>query len=545
MSVRTDVSDGDVARIPSRGPLVVVANHPFGLLEALVIERVLARVRPDVKILANSLLAVIPELQERLILVEPFESREAKRANTKPVRQVLEWLRDGHAMLCFPAGEVSHLDLRQRAITDPQWNDNIVRFARNTRSAVLPVFVTGGNSPLFQVMGMMDPRFRTARLLHEFTNKEHQRVSSRIGTVMPSEAFEQFESDRELTRYLRHRTYLLGSRKTSQHPALRMGIKRLRPIAATAPTARMAEEIAALPPDQCLTGNEEFSVYIAEAHQIPCILPEIGRLREIAFREEGEGTGQPRDLDRFDRDYQQLFVWSRQHARISGGYRLASSADLLERRGIGGLYTSSLFDFREDFFDRLGPALELGRSFVIPEYQKQYAPLLLLWKAIAMVVSRRPDHPILFEAVSISNDYQPVSRSLMVRYLATHQRSVELSCRVRPRRPFNPFRRSTDGEAISLMLRSVDDLSTVTADIEPDGKGIPILLKQYLRLGGKVLGFNVDSAFSNALDVLIMVDLRQTQPAILQRYLGRHAAADFLAWHDLRKNGADSVIHCS
>lgn len=535
MDVEAVISDADLARIPREGPLVVVANHPFGLLEGLLLARLLDKVRPDVRILANSLLGFVPEMNHRLILVDPFGTKDSVRANGKGVREVLSWLGDGGALLAFPAGEVSHFDFKQRAIIDPCWNEKIARFIRHTRSTALPMFIGGANSLAFQLMGMVNARLRTACLLHELANKDHQRVEIRVGAPLPWASLRSLESDVETIRYLRYRTYLLAER-TSATPAVASGavarnVKDIRPIAPAVPSRMIELEVAALAPEQCLASSNGLDTYIAEPLQIPAALAEIGRLREIAFRAEGEGTGHTSDLDSFDTYYQHLFIWSREERRILGAYRLASSRDVLNSRGANGLYTSTLFEYREEFFKRLGPAIELGRSFVVPEYQKQYAPLLLLWKGISALVARRPDHPILFGAVSISSDYQPVSRRLMVRYLEAHQLSPDLASLVRPRKPFHATHRGTDNESISLMLRDAEELSTVTADIEPDGKGIPVLLKQYLRLGGKLLGFNLDPAFSNALDGLIMVDLRQTSSAILQRYLGKEAAARFVAWH--------------
>jgi len=173
----------------------------------------------------------------------------------------------------------------------------------------------------------------------------------------------------------------------------------------------------------------------------------------------------------------------------------------------------------------------MGRSFVVPDYQKQYAPLLLLWKGIGLFVAANPSRPVLFGPVSISNDYNPVSRRLIVRYLEAQESVRDLGAFVKPRRRFPTVARGADNEAISLMLRNTDELSAVTADIEPDGKGIPILLKQYLKLGGKLLAFNLDPAFSNALDGLILVDLRHTAPAILNRYMGPAGAGNFLSYH--------------
>ncbi len=537
MDVQPVMSDADMARIPRQGPLVVVANHPFGLLEGLLLARLLDKVRPDVRILANSVLGFVPEMNRRLILVDPFGSKESVRTNGKGVREVLGWLGRGGALLAFPAGEVSHFDFRQRAITDPLWNEKIVRFIRHTRSTVLPMFINGANSMTFQLMGMVHARLRTARLLHELANKDHQRVEIRVGTPAPWETLQSLGSDAETIRYLRCRTYLL-SHRTPAAPAVAIfknPLKHSRSVAPSVAPDVIGREVAALGPEQRLAENNGLEIYLAEAGQIPAALAEIGRLREIAFRAEGEGTGRARDLDAYDTYYQHLFIWSRPEQQIIGAYRLASSRDVLKSRGISGLYTSTLFDYRPEFFERLGPAIELGRSFVRREFQKQYAPLLMLWKGIAALVARRPDHPILFGAVSISDDYKPVSRRLIVRYLEAHQRSPELAGLLRARKPFHATRRGADNESISLMLRDVEELSALTADIESDGKGIPILLKQYLRLGGKLLGFNVDPRFSDALDGLIMVDLRQTPGAILQRYLGKEAAARFVAYHELKR----------
>ena len=535
MDVEPVISESDLARIPREGPLIIAANHPFGLLEGLVLARLLDKVRPDVRILANSLLGFVPEMNHRLILVDPFGGKDSAHANGRGVRQVLAWLDRGGALLAFPAGEVSHFDLRQRAITDPRWNERIIRFLRHTRSTVLPMFIGGANSFTFQLAALVNARLRTACLLHELANKDHQRVEIRVGAPLPWSNLRTLGSDAETIRYLRYRTYLLAHRPPSVAAVTVRSSNDTRPIAPAVPSRAIEREVSSLPPEQRLAESNGLEVYLAEPGQIPAGLAEIGRLREIAFRAEGEGTGRDRDLDSFDTYYQHLFIWSRDGRRILGAYRLASSRDVLASRGASGLYTSTLFEYRPGFFARLGPAIELGRSFVRSEYQKHYAPLLLLWKGIAAVIARRPDHPVLFGAVSISNDYQPVSRRLIVRYLEAHQLESDLAPLVRPRKPFHAGRRGTDNESISLMLRDVEELSTITGDIEPDGKGVPVLLKQYLRLGGKLLGFNVDAAFSNALDGLIMVDLRQTPRALQQRYLGKGAAEKFVAWHAAKR----------
>jgi putative hemolysin len=280
----------------------------------------------------------------------------------------------------------------------------------------------------------------------------------------------------------------------------------------------LIDEIARLTP---VCGNEEFAVYLAAAEAIPNVLREIGRLRELTFRGAGEGTGNPLDLDRFDPHYLHLFLWSNAAREVAGAYRLGPTAELLPRFGVRGLYSNTLFHFSPELFERTGPALELGRSFIRPEYQKQYAPLLLLWKGITQYVAAHPECAVLFGAVSISNDYSAASRSLLVSLLETRQ-DASLAHLVRARRP---YRRS---HGSPWQPRDVGELSGPIADLERDGKAVPILIKQYLKAGGCVLGFNIDPHFSNVVDALMMADLRRAPGPLLERYMGRKGAAAFL-----------------
>ena len=204
--------------------------------------------------------------------------------------------------------------------------------------------------------------------------------------------------------------------------------------------------------------------------------------------------------------------------------------ELLGRYGPSGLYTASLFELRPQLFRKIGPALEMGRSFVRPEHQKSYGPLVLLWKGIGRYVVRNPRYATLFGPVSISAEYTSASQRLMVAFLKQNRFAHPWSRYVRPRRPFRrlPSRKPRPRLA---NLQGLDDVSSFISEIESDHKGAPILLKQYLKLGGRLLGFNVDPDFSNVLDVLIMVDLRRTDPKILGRYMGRSGRDEFLRHH--------------
>lgn len=274
--------------------------------------------------------------------------------------------------------------------------------------------------------------------------------------------------------------------------------------------------------------SRDYSVFLASAADIPHVLKEIGRLREVTFRAVGEGTGKATDLDTFDPYYKHLFLWSKQKSEVVGAYRVGDVGEILSRYGVKGLYTNTLFQFGEGFFRRIGPSLELGRSFVRPEYQKKYAPLLMLWKGLGKFISRNPEIPTLFGAVSISNDYNPVSRQLVTRFLENQEANPELAHMVRARNPFRIGKKMDGDLQIRRIFRDLDSLSAVIADMEADGKGVPILLKQYVKLGGNLLGFNVDTNFSDALDGLVIVDLRRTDPEILDRYMGKDGAANFL-----------------
>jgi putative hemolysin len=278
----------------------------------------------------------------------------------------------------------------------------------------------------------------------------------------------------------------------------------------------------------------DFAVYIARAQQIPSILREIGRLREVTFRAAGEGTGKALDLDRHDPHYLHLFVWHREKNEVVGAYRLGDVPALLARFGRKGLYTESVFKFNLGFFDRLGPALELGRSFVRQEYQRQFAPLLLLWKGIGAWVARHPEYSKLIGAVSVSNQYSPASRELIARYFEKQSGTGTWRSEVRPRRPLRGKLVSKwELSALCSLLPDIEDLSAPIADLEPDGKGLPILVRQYVKLGGKLLAFSVDPDFGNTLDGFVMVDLTRTCPETLARYMGKEQTRRFLAWHSL------------
>jgi len=542
MKIKLKVPCTDLERIPVKGPLVAVANHPFGVLDGVALAVLLSRVRRDVKILTNSLLEGVPELHDHCIFVDPFNATTSTDKSLKPLKQAMEWLHQGGALAVFPAGEVSQWNVREAQITDPAWNTVAARLVRGTGASALPVYFCGRNSVTFQLLGLMNlglinPKLRTLFLLQEFLQQREKDVQVRIGGAIPSELIANLDSDEEATEYLRLRTYLLsyrGRKPISLPTKMRAALPRKaqEPIAAEVPSQFVINDIAALPAERLLVENAEFAVYAARASELPHLLDELGRLREITFRAAGEGTGRSADLDRFDAYYWHLLLWNKEKQELAGAYRAGNTDEIIREHGIKGLYTNTVFRYDEQLFLKIGSALELGRSFVRPEYQRQYAPLLLLWKGIARFVAAHPETPVLFGAVSISNEYSSLSREMIVRYFEQREDGREFAGLIQARTPFRAHKlRRWDCGALCSVLRDLDELAEPISDVEEDGKGVPILIKQYAKVGGRLVGFNLDRKFSDVVDGLVIVDLRQTDPSVLERYMGKDGYAGFRRFH--------------
>lgn len=535
LGVRFEISEADRARLPRNGPVVVVANHPYGAVEGMILAVVLQSVRPDARLLVNFLLGRIPELRELFVYVDPFESDAAVRNNLGAMRAAMRYVGQGGMLGVFPAGEVAHLYLRRGRVVDPPWSSTVARVVRHAEATVVPVFFSGHNGALFQVAGMLHPRMRTALLPRQMFNRRGGAIEVRVGAPIQFGKLRGFEDDAALMGYLRDRTEIQRHRLPS--PAVRGEPVQPRrtptetvALADPAPADLLRREVERLPEDAHLASDDSNDVFVARASEIPNVLRELGRLREQSFRSVGEGTGRRLDIDRFDDTYEHLFAWNRDASEVVGAYRLGRTDELIASGGLDALYTSTLFAYRPDLFRSMGPALEMGRSFIRAKYQRSYTALLLLWKGIGRYVVRNPRYATLFGPVSISAGYRGASQRLLVAFLEQNRYAHPWSRHVRPRRPYHASRRDA-GRPHPENLRDLDDVAAFIQDIEADQKGVPVLLKQYLKLGGRLLGFNVDPEFSSVLDVLIVVDLRDTPRRILSRYMGRRDTAAFLAGH--------------
>ncbi len=519
LGIQSDYDPGELASVPRTGRLIIIANHPFGALDGLLAMALLGALRPDLKIFANEDLRALHELEPMLLPIEVF-GRKRVACNARAMRNALRWLEGEGALMVFPAGEVSHFDPHARCVTDPPWSRAVALLARKARAAVIPMHFAGNNGLPFQIAGFLHPRLRTLMLPGELRRRAGTSVPIRIGTALPFERLRTFASDEALAAHLRVTTYLLARRPAKASSGVSTSEpRRVHPLAHSGEPADCAGEVARLPASSLLVDAGDHAVYCAQSGEIPHLLEEVGRLRELTFRAAGEGTGRARDLDAFDEHYEHLVLWNRQRQEVVGGYRIGRIDEIQRRAGRRGLYTASLFHYRKPFFPLLGPTLELGRSFVRPEAQRSFAPLLTLWKGIGEYVARHPRYLRLLGPVSISSDYRELSRQLLVEFMSSHCMDPLLAQLVRPAHPVPRGRMVQSLTAEVAMLGHLDALAALIEDIEPDHKGVPVLLRQYLKLGGRMLAFNVDPAFNHSIDCLLMVDLRQTDPRVLAKYL--------------------------
>jgi putative hemolysin len=533
------LTEQELARIPSSGPLVMVANHPFGGIEGIILTEILLQIRPDVRILGNYLLTRIAALAPSIIPVDPFDPRKSARSNARGLKEALRWVAGGGALLTFPAGEVSHLCLRTARVLDAHWSPHIAGLIVKTKAKSLPVYIHGRNSVFFNIMGTIHPRLRTMLLPRELAKKKKSLIELTMGGPIGWRKLADFESRRDAAEFLRFSTYFLKHRKARPPRGLPLTLphtkknKAQKPVIAPVPKVRLQGEVRELPEDHRLVDQKEFSVYVTTARRSPAIMREIGRLREISFRDAGEGTGLSLDIDGFDDFYLQLFLWNNATSEIAGAYRIGRTDLILQQKGAAGLYSTTLFNYRPQFFDHLHNALELGRSFIRTEYQKKFGCLATLWRGIGEFVGRNPRYRHLFGPVSISHDYHTISRNLMVAFLSRHSMDPGMAHLVKPKRPvkllksvkqFTPF--------ATLEKDAIDDISMLVSEVEKDNKGVPTLIKHYLKLNGHFLAFNVDKAFADVIDGLIWVDLLKTETKIVERFLGPRGATAFYRHHD-------------
>ncbi|MEZ8270684.1 lysophospholipid acyltransferase family protein [Vibrio splendidus] len=531
LNIDYSVSAGATDNIPEQGPVVIVANHPLGAIEGVILADLVGSVRKDVKVLANELLKRLPELDDLFIGVDVFNSKESKRTNAKAIRDANRHLADGGLLIVFPAGEVSSYRKGAKTLTDIEWSKSVAKFVKRHQATTVPIFINGKNSELFYQAGRVHPLLRTALLGRELLNKQATTISISIGSSIPYSEIKSFEKEMDIVNYLRLNTYLMSQQDSPNTPihAPSFDTQVIAPI----PPEVLAIEVGSLPEEMKLLEQGDFEVYCTPSQSIPNLMREIGRVREESFREVGEGSGLACDLDEYDLYYHQLFVWNKTKAELVGAYRLGMVDKLIAEHGLDRLYSRSLFNYNQEFIDTLDNSIELGRSVVSKPYQKSLNSLLLLWKGIAAFVYRHPQYTHLFGPVSISNDYSHNARLLIATTLSIHHYDEQKANLVSPSSPLNTSNNVFWQNHLLSSLASVPLLSKVLARME-QGKGLPVLLRQYLGMNGKLVCFNVDPSFNDALDGLIVVNLKKVPLKTLGKYMGRDLAQDYLEQHARR-----------
>ncbi|PMI89850.1 lysophospholipid acyltransferase family protein [Vibrio splendidus] len=531
LNIDYSVSAGATDNIPEQGPVVIVANHPLGAIEGVILADLVGSVRKDVKVLANELLKRLPELDDLFIGVDVFNSKESKRTNAKAIRDANRHLADGGLLIVFPAGEVSSYRKGAKTLTDIEWSKSVAKFVKRHQATTVPIFINGKNSELFYQAGRVHPLLRTALLGRELLNKQATTISISIGSSIPYSEIKSFEKEMDIVNYLRLNTYLMSQQDSPNTPIHTPSFD--TQVIAPIPPEVLAIEVGSLPEEMKLLEQGDFEVYCTPSQSIPNLMREIGRVREESFREVGEGSGLACDLDEYDLYYHQLFVWNKTKAELVGAYRLGMVDKLIAEHGLDKLYSRSLFNYNQEFIDTLDNSIELGRSVVSKPYQKSLNSLLLLWKGIAAFVYRHPQYTHLFGPVSISNDYSHNARLLIATTLSIHHYDEQKANLVSPSSPLNTSNNVFWQNHLLSSLASVPLLSKVLARME-QGKGLPVLLRQYLGMNGKLVCFNVDPSFNDALDGLIVVNLKKVPLKTLGKYMGRDLAQDYLEQHSRR-----------
>lgn len=518
LDISISIPEKDKKRIPANGPFILVGNHPLGMIDGLIMTKILLSHRPDARIMANFLLSRVLPINPYILPVNPFEDHKGAFSSMTGFRTALRLLSQGTPIGIFPAGEVSVL--RAGKIRDKAWELSAVKLIKAAGVPVIPVYFHSKNSNLFYLLAGIHKNLRTAALPAELFKSKHKTVHTRIGNPISVLEQQKMEDIRDFRNYLMRKTYMLEYAFVSSKNRLKLPrpLKSvLRPTPAFLPSpVNIAHEIATLKSEgKMLFSAGDYEVYCSKLSHFHGTMQELGRLRELTFRAVGEGTHESLDLDRYDNYYHHLILWDSKTQKIGGAYRLGMGDEIEKKYGIRGFYTSELFHLSERMGPVLSQSIEMGRAFLSEDYHQKPIPLFLLWKGIVQVAKSNPDIRFLFGSASISSAYSLYCRSAMVYYLSNNHLDTYLSKFVSPRKKFRSMLKPED--KIWLDDLNLEKLDQMISEIEPQGLKIPVLIKKYLLQNAKCLGFNVDPAFSNAIDVLMYISLENLDFAKIER----------------------------
>jgi putative hemolysin len=520
IGVSIDFDEDDLRNIPKTGGFIAIANHPYGGVEGLALVKLLCTVRPEAKVMVNFILKKIPNLDEFFVAVNPFENVQHS-SSISGLKATFDLLQSGTPIGIFPAGEVSTFSLDKQEITDRLWHPVVGKLIARAKVPVVPIYFHGNNGVLFNILSFIHPTLRTAKLPSEFLNKQGLKIKVRIGKPINIQDISYRNNTNKLLDFLRARTYALGTgideEKKLFNPINLFKIKKKpEPIIEETSRVSIVEEVEQLETFRVWT-EKQYEVYITPTASIPNILREIGRLREITFREVGEGSNKKIDLDNYDIYYHHLFIWDKELQNIVGAYRIGKGDEILNTMGKRGFYLSELFKINEPFYPVLRQGIELGRSWIRKEYQQKALPLFLLWKGILKYLLDNPQYRYMFGPVSISNNFSKFSKSLIVDFITKNHFDYELGRYVKPRNKFKADLSAIDKDLLIESSESLKDLDGLISDIENSHIKIPVLLRQYMNLNAKIICFNIDPKFSDCLDGFLVVDMRNIPPEMLEK----------------------------
>ncbi len=506
LEFKVEIDENELKRIPENGPFIVVSNHPFGGLDGLILIKYLSTVRKDVKVLANFLLQKIEPVSNFFIAEN---STDNAIDGPEGIKEAISHIKNGGVLCLFPAGDVSTYGTFETA-TDQVWQFPVVKFIKKANVPVVPVLFQGTNSRLFHILAKIHPSLRQVRLPSELLSKKHKIIKVRIGSPIKTDEQDRFEDVYQFGRFLRAKTYSMETSIEVKRFFNYSLIPSPKPetIIDPVPLELIQKEIQNIKQDYTLFNLKNYTAFCAPSKLIPNILNEIGRLREITFREVGEGTNQSIDIDEFDLYYNQMFIWDEDEQRLVGAYRIGLGKEILTQYGRRGFYLQTLFRIDDEFKPILNESLELGRSFVIKEYQRKPMPLFLLWKGILYFLLKNPEYRYLIGPVSISNNYSKISKDLIIRFIMANHMNRKMALNIRPR---NSYKFKSNNPDINILMENMEHdinrLDKTIGDLDELNSGLPVLLKKYIKLNAKIIGFNVDPKFNNCLDGLIVLDV--------------------------------------
>lgn len=515
LDVDYDIPEKDLERIPQKGAFITVSNHPLGAIDGMILMKTLIEKRSDYKVLANFMLERLDTLSPYIMPVNPFEDRQNVRSSLAGVRKALLHLQEERPLGIFPAGEVSTTK-EGKAIVDRPWLPEVIKIIQTAGVPVIPIYFHGKNSPSFYRLARLNHNLRTARLPTEMLSQYKRPIKVRIGNPIPVKAQKKYTDLDDFSQFLRKKVYMLSSSfdkksflKNINIPTRISVLRSPREIAEAISDDRIQKEIDfCRTHDKRLFKGKNYEVFLAEKQEIPGIVQEIGRLREITFRAIGEGTNQAKDLDKFDKFYHHLFLYDNAAHKVVGAYRMGLGRKIFNKYGINGFYIQDLFRVEPELYKMMSQSIEMGRAFITEAYQKKPMPLFYLWKGIVHCTLRFPEHKYLIGGVSISNQFSDFSKSMMIEFMKSHYYDPYVAQFVHPKKEFKVRLKDADKEFVFDESKAdLNKFDRIIDELEPGHLRMPVLLKKYLKQNAKVVAFNVDPLFNHSVDGLMYIKI--------------------------------------